>query len=134
MNFLKKLFKPAETVRIELKPTQPIPTLGPKRCTRCKESKNREEFNKCQRTPDGLQYWCKNCQKLGYKRTAKVKRRGGPVAIPQSNFEKKTLQLNIPDVSQAQYRQLVELAKARKWPMERLYRQMVTDFLTLHTK
>lgn len=132
MNIFSRLFKP-QTVQPEAEVAKTSKT-----CTRCKKTLGADGFNKCQRAADGLQYWCKTCQKITYRRAAKpvikAKKRSGPVSIPSSNFEKPFLQLNIPDVSQAQYRQLVELAKAKKWPMERLYRQMVTDFLTLHTK
>lgn len=126
MNIFKKLFKPAP-------PTEWVELKATKHCTRCKKTLETSQFNKCSRASDGLQYWCKSCQK-NFDRSHAKKRRKFTLKTPKSNFEKPKISLNIPDVPQAQYRQLVELAKARKWPMEKLYAQMVTDFLTLHTK
>jgi hypothetical protein len=37
-----------------------------KRCGKCKEVKGREGFNKCRSRKDGLQHWCKACDKAHY--------------------------------------------------------------------
>jgi hypothetical protein len=37
--------------------------LGKKRCTKCLEVKEHSEFNKRTGTKDGLQYYCKQCNK-----------------------------------------------------------------------
>jgi len=126
MNIFKKLFRPTP-------PTELIELKATKHCTRCKKTLETVQFNKCSRAPDGLQYWCRKCQG-GFDRSRLKKKKKFLSRVPKTNFEKATISLNIPAVPQAQYRQLVELAKARKWPMEKLYAQMVTDFLTLHTK
>lgn len=126
MNIFKRLFKPTPPTKyVELKAT--------KHCTRCKKTLETVEFNKCSKTSDGLQYWCRKCQS-GFERKHYSKKRKFVLKTHKSNFDKPQISINIPAVPQSQYRQLVELAKARKWPMEKLYAQMVTDFLTLHTK
>jgi hypothetical protein len=129
MNIFKKLFRPTP-------PTEWIELKATKRCTKCKNTLETSAFNKCKRSLDGLQYWCRTCQSNFEKQNAIKPKKNAKkmVTLPANNFEKPFLQLNVPNVSQAQYRQLVEIAKARKWPMERLYRQMVADFLTLNSK
>lgn len=37
-----------------------------KQCTKCKEWKNKSEFNKNNKTKDGLKCWCKDCTKADY--------------------------------------------------------------------
>jgi hypothetical protein len=104
-----------------------------KPCRKCGLVQPMDAFNRCSTTADGRQWWCRKCQSVVSKaRTAKKNRSINK--LPKSNFDKPTLQLNVPDVPQAQYRQLVEIAKARKISMEKLYRQMVNDFLTLNSK
>lgn len=34
-----------------------------KQCSKCKENKNRDEFHKTKVSKDGLNIWCKECQK-----------------------------------------------------------------------
>jgi hypothetical protein len=129
MNIFKKLFRPTP-------PTEWIEPKATKHCSKCKNTLETSAFNKCKRTADGLQYWCRTCQSNCQRPSAEKPKKHAKkmVKLPVTNFEKPFLQLNVPNVSQAQYRQLVEIAKARKWPMERLYRQMVADFLTLNSK
>lgn len=43
-----------------------------KQCRRCKMFKDNSEFASYQRAPDGLQYWCRQCQ-TDYSRTDKRK-------------------------------------------------------------
>jgi len=126
MNIFKRLFKPTP-------PTEYVELKATKHCTRCKKTLETVQFNKCSKASDGLQYWCRKCQN-GFERKHNGKKRKFVLKTHKSNFDKLQISINIPAVPQAQYRQLVELAKARKWPMEKLYAQMVTDFLTLHTK
>jgi len=47
--------------------------LTMKRCPRCEQEKNSEEFNKNKRTKDGLAGWCRECMK-SYKRQYRDKR------------------------------------------------------------
>jgi hypothetical protein len=129
MNIFKKLFRPTP-------PTEGIELKATKRCTKCKNTFETSAFNKYKNAVDGLQYWCRTCQNNSARTSVEKPKKNAKkmVKLPGTNFEKPFLQLNVPNVSQAQYRQLVEIAKARKWPMERLYRQMVADFLTLNSK
>jgi len=129
MNIFKKLFRPTP-------PTEWIELKATKHCSKCKNTFETSAFNKCKRTADGLQYWCRTCQNNSARTSVEKPKKNAKrvVKLPATNFQKPFLQLNVPNVSQAQYRQLVEIAKARKWPMERLYRQMVADFLTLNSK
>lgn len=133
MNIFSKLFgtnTPTETVTVEA-PRKRQPRT--KTCRKCQLTLPMDAFNKCSTTADGKQWWCRKCQSSDGK--ARAARKGKFVLkMHKSNFDKPTLQLNIPDVPQAQYRQLVELAKSRKITMERLYQQMVNDFLTLNSK
>jgi hypothetical protein len=39
------------------------PTEGTKRCPRCKETKSLKEFHRRRSNPNGLQYWCKLCNR-----------------------------------------------------------------------
>lgn len=41
--------------------------LTRKRCSRCKQEKNTDEFNKCSSKKDGLQSLCKTCKKHDYQ-------------------------------------------------------------------
>ena len=50
----------------------PNPT---KRCPRCKKEKPREDFHKNASRPNGLQTWCKECQKGRDHRTNNLKKR-----------------------------------------------------------
>jgi hypothetical protein len=129
MNIFKKLFRPTP-------PTEWIELKATKNCSKCKNTFETSAFNKCKRTADGLQYWCRTCQNNSARTSVEKPKKNAKRVVkpPVTNFQKPFLQLNVPNVSQAQYRQLVEIAKARKWPMERLYRQMVADFLTLNSK
>ena len=42
--------------------------MATKQCTKCKEVKSVEEFNKSKRNKDGLQSYCKECQKNYYSK------------------------------------------------------------------
>jgi hypothetical protein len=129
MNIFKKLFRPTP-------PTEGIKLKATKHCSKCKNTLETSAFNKCKRTADGLQYWCRTCQNNCERPSVEKPKKNAKrvVKLSVTNFQKPFLQLNVPNVSQAQYRQLVEIAKAQKWPMERLYHQMVADFLTLNSK
>jgi len=38
-----------------------------KKCGKCKIKKEESEFNKCSKAIDGLNYWCRKCQKINNK-------------------------------------------------------------------
>ena len=39
-----------------------------KQCTKCKQSKPSEEYSKCKTTKDGLQSWCRECNRKAGKK------------------------------------------------------------------
>lgn len=134
MNLFNRLFKPQPTKPST--PPQTAPSNARKMCTKCKEKLPFDGFYRKAQSSDGLQHWCKKCTVQSKLAAAPKKRKVRKFVLknPINNFQKKYLQLNIPNVTQDQYRQLVELAKARRCTMTRLYSQMLNDFLTLHSK
>ena len=90
MNIFKKLFRPTP-------PTEYIELKATKHCSRCKKTMETSAFNKCRRTLDGLQYWCRTCQSNFEKQSAEKPKKNAKkmVKLPATNFEKPFLQLNV---------------------------------------
>lgn len=60
-----------------------------KKCCKCLNVKNYEEFNKRRRHKDGLEYYCKSCSKI-YEKTKKERRRSNPNAPKRVVSSKKS--------------------------------------------
>lgn len=136
MKIFSRLFKPQEASTIGEDKT--LPKSPSKTCSNCQLSLALTAFNRHSKSRDGYQFWCRKCAN-SWRPAKPLKTKQGKgkkilSRIRKNNFEKKELHLTVPNVSQDQYRKLVELAKVRKWTMTRLYSQMVHDFLTLHCK
>lgn len=47
--------------RLAARPASEIEYPDTKKCSRCKKTKNRDEYNTDHTNTDGLRYWCKSC-------------------------------------------------------------------------
>lgn len=59
-----------------------------KTCRRCHETKPASAFHRCKANPDGLQYWCTDCQRKYLQTNKPVRRRLKPGVVPAELFGK----------------------------------------------
>lgn len=88
-------------------------------CSKCRQEKALSEFGKCAANPDGLQYYCKECQSE-YWKTRKKKRN-------TSNTEQVLHQVFFnPELAKFQPKDLIAELRARGYSGELRFTQKIT--------
>ena len=91
-------------------------------CSKCKQEKPLEEFNKSSTSADGLQYVCKECMAVYNKQRSEEKKKKKDVIIQNDHTLKKVY--SNPELAKFHPRELIAELKARGYSGELRYTQV----------